>query len=100
MSKTGMWVVIVIIVVLALGAWWYASNTSSAPQTAATTQETTPPPPPPPPPPAPPPTGISQDSSNAGLDADLKTVDGQIDEASQANTSAQSFTDTPVQQTE
>jgi len=100
MSKTGMWVVILVIALLAVGAWWYSTHTPVAQPAVTTTQEPPPPPPPTPTPPPPPPTGISQDSSNAGLDADLKTVDGQIKDADSENAAAASFSDTPVQQTE
>jgi len=41
-----------------------------------------------------------QEISDAALDADLKTIDAHTDAAATAGASANSFTDTPVQQTE
>ena len=94
MSKTGMWATIVLIVLLAAGAWWYVSNSSTPAPEVAPIADTNPPPPPPDT------AGISGDSSDGGLDGDLKTLDAHVDAAATAGASADSFTDTPVQQAE
>lgn len=95
MSKTGMWATIVLIVLLALGAWWYVSNTSVPVQDAAPAVAETPPPTP-----EPDTAGISNDSSDAGLDGDLKMIDAHVEESASVGASASAFTDTPIPQTE
>ena len=90
-----MWATIVLIVLLAAGAWWYVSNSTPPVQEPVAAAEPTPPAPPPPDT-----AGISADTSDAALDADLKTIDAHTDAAATAGASANSFTDTPVQQTE
>jgi len=89
-----MWATIVLIVLLAAGAWWYVSNSAPPAQEPAAIAEPTPPAP------APDTAGISADTSDAALDADLKTIDAHTDAAATAGASANTFTDTPVQQTE
>lgn len=94
MSKTGMWATIVLIILLALGAWWYVSSSPQAAPVSAPAAENTLPPPPADT------AGISSDSSDAGLDADLTTINTHVDAAASAGADANTFTDTPIQQTE
>jgi len=90
-----MWATIVLIVLLAAGAWWYVSNSSApAPEPVPVAAEPTPPAP------VPDTAGVSGDASDAGLNGDLQTIDSHVDAAATAGASANSFTDTPVQQTE
>jgi len=90
-----MWATIALIVLLAAGAWWYVSNSSApVPDTmpiAAEQPQTTPPPDT---------AGILSDSSDAGLEEDMKTIDAHVDAAASAGAEANAFTDTPIEQTE
>ena len=94
MSKMGIVATLALIVLLAVGAWWYVSNTSVPAQEAPMVAET------PEPTPEPDKAGISSDTSDAGLDQDMKTVDAHIDAAAEAGASANTFTDTPIEQSE
>ena len=95
MGKTTLWI-IVLLIIAGLG-WWYLSSRTSAPaqpagspQTTSQSQN-----------PQGSASGVSaSDTSNAALNADMQNIDGQMQSASSAGTSANSFSDTPVQQTE
>lgn len=94
---TTKWLVsILVMFAIAAGGWWYFMSGSSAPSMQDTNATMTN-------------TGQQSDAtqsvgasgtSNADLQADLNTIDTQVQAAGDANTSASSFTDTPVQQTE
>jgi len=92
-TKVIAWAIAVIVVVL--GAWYFLSRPSatSAPSTAtsdqAESQEQ-----------ASGTQATSTDTSDAALDQDAASIDTQLQAASTDSSSASSFSDTPVQQTE
>ena len=92
--------ILVLVVLGALGLGWYAWRRNAGVQEGAQTSQQVPQPstntag-------APPGSGISgSGSSDTALDADLNLMDTQLQAASADSASAQSFSDTPVAQTE
>jgi|GEM_PF-1835726 len=93
---------VLVLAVVAGGVWaWMTFHPAPAAQPVAQEVQTTPPPAPPPPPPGPTDMVSASGSSDADLQGDLGTLDGQVQSAQTDSASVDSsFSDKPVQQTE
>ena len=100
MNMTGKWVMWgAFVLIIGFGAWYYTKISSSSTFSSWTAQTQTDNEVPPP---AASETGqvSAQGTANADLDADLSALDAQIQGASADSSSAASFNDAPVEQTD